>query len=170
MDNSDLIKYGKDLGIPLASILAMLYFYVGKVIPAQHKRDGEKDEIFSKRLAMKDDEFTRSINQMADRIDNQARMFAEAQRIIVEQFKAEAEQNREQEKDMREHHKQIISDMAAQTKTVLEQNMRFLQSTQDDHKDFKQQTKLILDSIRADIITLNELINDKLDEVISKIR
>ena len=136
----------------------MLIFYAAKIIPAQHKRDQDKDESFA-----------RSIAETTARIENQTKLFAEVQRSLLENFRTETQLNREQDKEVREHHKQIISDISAQTREALEQNMKFLQANQDNHRDHREQTKIILDSIRSDILTINEMINEKLDLVLTKI-
>ncbi len=166
MDSNEVLKYVKELGIPLTCVVACLYFYAAKIIPAQYKRDIEKD-----------DHFAKSINEMANRLEQQAKMFADSQKLIVENFRAEQEFNRRQDNDVREHHKQVINDISEQTKGILEQNMKFLQTTQDNHRDYKEQTKVILDSIRGDIEELNKMmikdiimIGDKLNDVLTILR
>jgi len=139
-----ILKVGQQLGIPVFCILAMLYFYIAKVIPAQHKREQEKEDSFAK-----------SLINMANRIESQTTIFSSGQKSLVDNFIAESNSSRE-------YHKHIIGEMAGQTKDVLEQNMKFLQTVQDNHNDFKTHTNNILDSIREDIAGISL----KLDKIL----
>jgi len=139
-----ILKVGQQLGIPVFCILAMLYFYISKVIPAQHKRDQDREDSFAK-----------SLGNMADRIESQATIFSTGQKSLIDNFIAESESSRE-------YHKHIIGEMAGQTKEVLEQNMKFLQTVQDNHADYKNHSNNILSSIREDIAGISL----KLDKIL----
>lgn len=145
METADyILKIGQQLGIPVFCILSMLYFYVVKVIPAQHKREQEKEDSFAK-----------SLINMANRIESQTTIFSSGQKSLIDNFIAESNSSRE-------YHRQIIGEMAGQTKDVLEQNMKFLQTVQDSHADFKNHTNNILGSIREDIAGISL----KLDKIL----
>lgn len=139
-----ILKVGRELGIPVFCILAMLYFYIAKVIPAQHKRDQDREDSFAK-----------SLGNMADRIESQANLFSVGQKSLIDNFISESESSRE-------YHKGIIGEMAGQTKDVLEQNMKFLQTVQDNHADYKNHSNNILTSIREDIAGISL----KLDKIV----
>jgi D-ribose pyranose/furanose isomerase RbsD len=145
----DYIKLAKELGAPLAITLIMIWFFVYKIIPAQHKRDQEKDESFVK-----------TINALSEKTEIQAKLFAE--RIA------------ESGKEAREHWKQMLTDIRAQSKEHIDQNAAFLQTIQSNHKDhlqiiqethkdYKEETTTLVNSIRSDM----NLLSLKIDRLIS---
>jgi len=132
MDMDQVLKWGKELGVPLMGLLACLYFYTAKIVPAQHERDKEKDSNFIK-----------SLNDMSNRTEAQTKLFIESQRSMLDTFKSEAEENRKQDADVREHHKQVIETISKQTKDSLEQNNRWLDASQINHKEIREDLKEI---------------------------
>lgn len=145
----DYIKITKELGAPLVITLLMIWFFVYRIIPAQHKRDVEKDESFVK-----------TINSLSEKAEIQAKLFAE--------------KVTESGREAREHWKQMLTDIRAQNKEHIEQNATFLQTIQSNHKDhlqiiqethkdYKEETNTLVNSIRSDMTVLSQ----KIDRLIS---
>jgi hydroxymethylpyrimidine pyrophosphatase-like HAD family hydrolase len=149
MPELDYVKLVKEVGAPLLITGLMIWFFIYKIIPAQHKRDQEKDESFIK-----------TINGLSEKAEIQAKLFAE--RV--------AESGRE----AREHWKQMLSDIREQSKEHLDQNASFLETIQNNHKDhlqiiqathkdYKEETTALVSSIRADMTILSQ----KIDKLVS---
>lgn len=131
-----ILQFVKDLGLPLGSIVMMLYFYVAKVIPAQHVRESEKDINFMK-----------SINEMTTRVESQTRLFIDSQKSMMDSFRAENEENRKQDSEIRAHHKEVIESISQQTKESLAQNTKWLDSSNNNYQELKNELKELKKSI-----------------------
>ena len=126
-----ILKIVKEVGIPMALVFGMLYYFVYKVFPSWQTREKEKDEFFSNQ-----------IKQVAERHEAQSKLYAQTNKDLADSFRAETEANRKQDDIVREHHKQVISDIANSHKTVVaeiykansivqEQNERILKMNTD---------------------------------------
>ncbi len=144
----EILKWAKELGVPLACVVACLYFYAAKIIPAQHQRDKEKDE-----------GFIANLKEMTSRTESQTKLFIESQRSMLDTFRAEAEENRKQDQAVREHHKQVIEAITNQTRESLDQNSKWLNTTQANHNE-----------IREDLKSIKSTIDMKFDQIIGKLK
>lgn len=132
-----LIDLAKDFGVPVVCVLAMLYFFVAKYMPAQHTRDTEKDTNFMK-----------SINELTIRSDLQAKNFVDAQKVLMDSYMADQDQNRKADADIRAHHKEVIESISQQTKESIAQNSRWLESTTTNHIELRSELKLELKDLK----------------------
>ena len=159
MDDT-ILKSIKEIGFPMALVFAMLYYFVYKVFPQWQAREKDKDEFFSNQIKI-----------ITDRYDALTKVSAQSIKDLMDGFRTEGEANRKQDDVVRDHHKQVISDIANNHKTVVseiykangliqEQNERILKTSTDisNKIDLKLDViRTILEEMRARSIDIPKL-------------